>query len=106
VKVIAENAKTLGGHGGDRTGEQGVIGTLSRGSNQSDYLTARIARDRPDVHDRMKAGEFASVRQAAIVAGIVKVPTPLDVLRRAWARASVGERQEFLKLIEAEEGIH
>jgi hypothetical protein len=37
----------------------------------SDYLTARIARDRPDILERMKAGEFRSVRQAAIEAGII-----------------------------------
>lgn len=31
----------------------------------ADYLTARIARDRPDILERMKAGEFKSVRAAA-----------------------------------------
>ncbi len=31
----------------------------------------RIARDRPDILERMKAGEFAFVRQAAIAAGII-----------------------------------
>jgi hypothetical protein len=55
--------------------------SLSRGSNNADYLTARIARDRPDVLERMKAGEFKSVRAAAVEAGIgsggvfVKQPT-------------------------------
>jgi hypothetical protein len=43
-----------------------------RGSNSADYLPARIARDRPDVLERMRAGEFRSVRQAAIAAGIVR----------------------------------
>lgn len=43
--------------------------------NGADYLTARIARDRPDILDRMKAGEFRSVRAAGIAAGIVRVPT-------------------------------
>jgi hypothetical protein len=28
-----------------------------------DYLTARIARDRPDILERMKAGEFSSARK-------------------------------------------
>jgi hypothetical protein len=36
-----------------------------RGGNEPDYLTSRIARDRPDVLERMKAGEFPSVRAAA-----------------------------------------
>ena len=36
-------------------------------------LVGRIARDRPDVWERMKQGEFLSMCQAAIAAGIVKV---------------------------------
>lgn len=36
------------------------------------YLTRRIARDRPDIIQRMKAGEFTSVHAAAKEAGIVK----------------------------------
>jgi len=32
----------------------------------ADYLTARIARDRPGILDRMKAGEYKSVRVAAL----------------------------------------
>jgi hypothetical protein len=43
-----------------------------KGSGGQKYLVARIARDRPDVLERMKQGEFLSVRQAAIAAGIVK----------------------------------
>ncbi len=39
--------------------------------NRSQYLVNRIARDRPDILERMKAGEFVSVRQAAIAAGII-----------------------------------
>jgi hypothetical protein len=40
--------------------------------NRSHYLMARIARDRPDVLERAKAGEFISIRQAAIAAGIIR----------------------------------
>jgi len=36
------------------------------GGNNADYLTARIARDRPDILDRMKDGEFPSVRPATL----------------------------------------
>jgi len=35
------------------------------GSDNPDYLTARIARDRPDILERMKAGEYRSVRAAS-----------------------------------------
>lgn len=51
-----------------------------RGSSHADYLTARIARDRPDVWERMKAGEFTSVAAAAREAGIpYKVPKRISV---------------------------
>ena len=46
----------------------------SAGTSAS-YLTARIARDRPDILERMKAGEYRSVRAAAIDAGIVQPTT-------------------------------
>jgi hypothetical protein len=39
--------------------------------NRREYLVNRIARDRPDVLERMKAGEFEHVRQAARAAGIL-----------------------------------
>lgn len=46
-----------------------------RGNSQA-YLLRRLARDAPEVLDRVKAGEFKSARAAAIAAGIIKpVPT-------------------------------
>lgn len=54
-----DNCKTLDGEGG----------------NSADYLTARIARDRPDILEGMKEGKYRSVRQAAIEAGIVNAKT-------------------------------
>jgi len=52
--------------GGDRRSEQyqGNNITVMRGT-KPDYLAARIARDCPDILDRMKAGEYPSVRAAA-----------------------------------------
>lgn len=40
-----------------------------------------------------------SVRQAAIAAGIVKVPTALDRLLKLWAKATPAERKQFLEEI-------
>ena len=100
VAERAAAAKPLGEHGGEREGagrmtvsERAAMAKpleasgkpKGRKGNQAnnlslkplgkrgptaDYLTARIARDRPDVLDRMTAGEFKSVRAAAIEAGI------------------------------------
>lgn len=69
--------------------EKGNVVTLTDGErgNHSDYLTARIARDRPDVLEAMKAGTFKSVRAAAVEAGIIRrtVQIPLDPQRAARA---------------------
>jgi hypothetical protein len=89
-----EDLAAWGERGG---GHSRVYDVNSAGTgNGVGYLTRRIKRDRPEIFTRMQAGEFKSVRQAAIEAGIVHPPTPLDLLRRAWDKASTSERHEFL----------
>lgn len=51
-----------------------VLSPAQQGTS-ADYLTARIARDRPDILEEMKQGKYRSVRQAAIEAGIVTPST-------------------------------
>jgi hypothetical protein len=59
-KTIAEKTQPLAEHGGDRRSEeiQGNNVTLKSRGNSKEYRTARIARDAPDVFERMKAGDF------------------------------------------------
>lgn len=75
-KTVADSAieaKAIAGHGEVGNGRsRGVHNTSTRGATNADYLTALIARDHKDIHRRMKAGEFASVRQAAKEAGLVQ----------------------------------
>jgi hypothetical protein len=55
--------------------DEGYYNNLHPPSGRGDspeYLSARIARDRPDVQEGMKAGDYPSVRAAAVDAGIVK----------------------------------
>jgi len=66
------------------------------GGTGSAYLLRRLARLGDDWMDRYEAGEFTSVRQAAIAAGIVKVPSVLDKLRKLWAKASEADRRAFM----------
>jgi hypothetical protein len=66
-------------NGGDRRSSSRTAserGTFATG-NTADYLTARIARDRPDLLERMAAGEFRSVRAAALEAGLTARATTL-----------------------------
>jgi hypothetical protein len=67
-------------HGGDQTILTQPHHTLKPRDtgNPTEELAARIARE----------------------AGIIKVPTPLDFLRRAWSKASEEEKQQFLAEIQ------
>jgi len=69
----------------EQTNKGDDITFISDRGTAADYLTARIARDHPDILSRMKAGEYKSVRAAATAAGLVKqrVSIPLDPDRAA-----------------------
>jgi hypothetical protein len=71
-------------------------GPKPKHGNDATYLTSRIARDAPEVLERMKAGEFKSARAAAIEAGIVKPPDIFRALCRLWGKATEAERARFL----------
>ncbi len=81
----------LGKHGGDRKSEERdqvdniKLIPSADGGTRSAYLTARLRRDRPDLVARLDAGEFPSVRAAAIEAGIVapSFQCPCDPVKAA-----------------------
>jgi hypothetical protein len=58
------------------------------------YTLARLMEERPDLYERVKAGEI-SANAAAVEAGWRRKPTALDQLRRWWGRASDEERRTF-----------
>jgi hypothetical protein len=78
------------------------INISGSGGTSPSYLAARLRRDHPDaMFDESVRG---SVRKAAIAAGIVKVPSALDSLRKLWAKASDDDRQTFMD--EVSRGTH
>lgn len=90
----------LGAHG-DETRFKGnpvqdVNHSLEHGTGNKAYTLARLKRSHPDILEALQRGEFPSVRQAAIAAGIVKVPTPLEKAVKAYEKLSDDERKEFL----------
>ena len=63
----------LGKHGGDRKSRNDQVNNVNLiGGNDPSYLTARIRRDNPELAEKLEAGEFKSVRAAALAAGIVQ----------------------------------
>lgn len=85
------------GRGRDR--DDNINSNSTTGGTSADYLTARIARDRPDILDRMKAGEFRSVRAAAIEAGIVKVATPYEQTTKLLAKLSKADKRRLYRAL-------
>jgi hypothetical protein len=63
--------------------------------NDPAYLAARIKRDRPDIAAAVERGEYKSIREAAIQAGIIKKPDPVQIALRAWASMTDEQRDEF-----------
>jgi hypothetical protein len=104
VQSLAENPRLLLSDPGPSTKREKIADHVltdgvQRYGNSAEYLVARIARDRPDVLERMKAGEFQTVWAAAREAEVIKTHTSLDTLRRAWQQATPKEREQFLEEI-------
>ena len=76
-------------------------GSNGKHGGNPEYLTARIARDAPAILERMKAGEFPSVRAAARAAGILKPLDPVRAAVRAVAKLTAEERRAFVEAFDA-----
>jgi hypothetical protein len=59
----------------------------------------RLRKDRPDLLEKVKAGEL-SANAAAIEAGFRKRVTGLALLRAGWRRADDAERATFLEEVQ------
>jgi hypothetical protein len=94
--VAADRMARAPSNGPARTGrpKKGTtVVPLSKGGN--DRVAARIKRDHPEIAAAVERGEYPSMRQAAIAAGIVKPPDALRDAQRAWAKMIPEERNAF-----------
>lgn len=95
VQRLAEKAVPLKefGEPGPGRGKRvpGKASTIKTGTNE--YWLGRIARDRPDILEAMKRGEYVSVREVVQAAGWRKAPTAIDRMRTVWEKATEQERQ-------------
>lgn len=65
-------------------------------TNKNENILRRLARDQPELLDKIESGEL-TVNQAAIQAGIRKKPTPTEIIVKTFAK--VEDRLETLKKI-------
>jgi hypothetical protein len=59
------------------------------------YYRKRLKRDHAVIFRALADGRLPSVRQAAAAAGLIHLPTPLDVLKREWKKATASEQAAF-----------
>lgn len=89
--------------GGDRRSEL----AKSKGDNVTDrketpkgnskaYTLSRLKRETPDLFQAVCDGEL-SANAAAIKAGFRKKPTPLEIIKREWKKATTEQQAEFLE---------
>jgi hypothetical protein len=108
-RAKALDGKTVRKHGrpsllDEAKGDVITFNETGRGTS-AEYLTRRIARDHPDVLSRMQAGEFRSVRAAALEAGIiprtqtVRIDDPQSAARTLRKHMSPDDLALLAKLI-------
>lgn len=89
------------GPGGDKKSKGRIINdniindTVDQGTSKA-YTVSRLKRDRPDLFDKVVAGEL-SANGAAIEAGYKRVKTTLEQLQYYWDKATLEERQIVMK---------
>jgi hypothetical protein len=96
-RVIDEQIKPVvgqGDYGRGRPMSDRHNNIMSIQGTAREYTIARLKKERPDLADRVIAGEL-SANAAAIEAGFRKVKTPLEQLRQWWKKASKQERATF-----------
>jgi len=71
-----------------------------KGGTGKTYTLRRLARDRPDLLDRVEAGEL-SANAAAIEAGFRSKPSPADVVAKMLPKLSREELERVADMIEA-----
>ena len=76
-----------------------VINTLSSQGNSKAYTVSRLKRDRPDLFEKVVAGEL-SANKAAIEAGFRRKPTTIEQIKTLWSKATLDEQSEFIQYIE------
>lgn len=71
---------------------------IDRGTSKA-YTVSRLKRDRPDLFEKVVAGEL-SANKAAIEAGFRRKPTTIEQIKTLWSKATPDEQAEFIQYLE------
>ncbi len=85
-----------GNHGGNTSIVSNINNDKRSAGTTRSYTLSRLQRQAPELFKRVCDGEM-SANAAAIEAGFRKKDTPLDLLHRAWKKATAKEKRQFLK---------
>ena len=96
VRIVQGEVGALGEHGdGPGRGHKRVDNinslTPTKGGTDPTYLLARMKRDAPEVAQDYLDGKHKSIRAAAIVAGIIKVPSNYEQAIKAIGKLTPDE---------------
>lgn len=103
-------SQALNQHGGDRRSEEAKENQVTNGHlkpaskvgpNSKERLTRKLKRDAPEFLGRLQAGEFKSVRQAAIAAGVLKVKSRLETIKASAAKLTFEERNDLIEYLDS-----
>jgi hypothetical protein len=99
IKIKQARDNPLAGKKGGRPKKEDNLSNLQVTSpgNSNERVLRRLARDKPEMLDRIESGEL-SVNAAAIAAGIRKKPTPEEACVKAFAKAA-NRLQVFQSLV-------
>jgi hypothetical protein len=62
----------------------------------SAYYEGQLAKKFPVIFADMLAGKYKNVHQAAIAAGLKKLPSRLDALKRQWKKINSSDKKKFI----------
>lgn len=103
VKPLAKHGNQEG-ENNSRNRDDKIKSVPSPSGTSVSYLVRRLKRDAPEVAEALARGEYRSARAAGIAAGIVKVPTRLEVAKKDYLKLSKKERERFIAWIGEQNG--
>jgi hypothetical protein len=86
----------IGKHGGPRRkGQRLDYVNLPAGGNSTSYLVGRLKRDAPEYAEDLACGVFSSAREAAVHAGIVRIPDVMECVKKSYLKLAAQDQAAF-----------